>query len=226
MGFDARPGVPVAVLVVAYGISRVMAAVSGVRFDDSVIRGTPLTDMWQLLDVRLLRDHLATSVWHLNMQPPLFNLYAGFLVKLPNDVRRPVEAVCALALGLVIVLCTYLLMVELRVPRVAAMVVTLVCVVASPAYLLYENWLNYSYPDRRPRHLRGLVTRPLPAHLNGSGSESASSAPTRPSSSSTAATRSNGCCWPWSRWPSSSVGTGAWSRPWPSCPCWWWSAGT
>jgi len=25
-------------------------------------------------------------------------------------------------------------------------VVTLVCVVASPAYLLYENWLNYSYP--------------------------------------------------------------------------------
>jgi hypothetical protein len=145
-GLDARPGLPVVILVVTYGISRVTAALAGVRFDDSVIRGTPLTDMWQLLDVRLLRDHLATSVWHLNMQPPLFNLFAGFLTKLPNDVRRPVEAVCALALGLVIVLCTYLLMVELRVPRVAALVVTLVCVVASPAYLLYENWLNYSYP--------------------------------------------------------------------------------
>ncbi len=43
-------------------------------------------------------------------------------------------------------LCTYLVMVELRVPRVAALAVTLVCVVASPAYLLYENWLNYAYP--------------------------------------------------------------------------------
>ena len=68
---------------------------ASVRFDDSVLRGTPLTDMWQLLDVRLLRDHLAVSVWHLNMQPPLFNVYVGFLVKLPTDVRRPVEAVCA-----------------------------------------------------------------------------------------------------------------------------------
>jgi hypothetical protein len=144
--FDARPGLPVAILVVAYGASRVAAAVAGVRYDDSVIRGTPLTDMWQLLDVRLLRDHLATSVWHLNMQPPLFNLYAGFLLKLPTGLRRPTEVVCSLALGLVLVVCAYLLLVELRVPRVAALVVTLVCVVASPAYLLYENWLNYAYP--------------------------------------------------------------------------------
>ena len=44
------------------------------------------------------------------------------------------------------VVCAYLLQVELRVPRVAALVVTLVVVVASPAYLLYENWLNYAYP--------------------------------------------------------------------------------
>ncbi len=145
-GLDARPGVPVVVLVVAFGFSRLAAALAGVRYDDSVIRGTPLTDMWQLLDIRLLRDHLATSVWHLNMQPPLFNLYAGFLVKLPSGLRRPVEVACSLALGLVIVLFAYLLQVELAVPRVVALAVTLVCVVASPAYLLYENWLNYSYP--------------------------------------------------------------------------------
>jgi len=145
-GFDARPGLPVVLLVVAYGASRVAGAIAGVRYDDSVIKGTPLTDMWQLLDVRLLRDHLATSVWHLNMQPPLFNLYAGFLLKLPTGLRRPAEVVCSLALGLVLVVFAYLLQVELRVPRVAAFVVTLVCVVASPAYLLYENWLNYAYP--------------------------------------------------------------------------------
>jgi hypothetical protein len=145
-GLDARPGIPVAVLVVAYAVTRVWAALAGVRYDDSVLRGTPLTDMWQLLDVRLLRDHLATSVWHLSSQPPLFNLYAGVLVKLPTGLRRPVEVACALTLGLAMVVCAYLLQVELRVPRVAALVVTLVVVVASPAYLLYENWLNYAYP--------------------------------------------------------------------------------
>ncbi|MGD0882198.1 MAG: hypothetical protein ABSB09_11585 [Acidimicrobiales bacterium] len=145
-GLDARPGVPVAVLVAAYALSRIAGAVAGVRYDDSVIRGTPLTDMWQLLDVRLLKDDLVTSVWHLNSQPPLFNLYCGFLLKLPGGARRPVEVACVLALGLTMVLCAYLVMVELRVPRWAALTVTLVCVVASPAYLLYENWLNYAYP--------------------------------------------------------------------------------
>jgi hypothetical protein len=145
-GLDARPWVAVVVLVVAYAISRVIGAVAGVRYDASVIRGTPLTDMWQLLDVHLLQHHLLVSVWHLNMQPPLFNLYAGMLLKVPTGLRSSVEVVCALALGLTIVLSAYALQVELRVPRWAALAVTLVAVVASPAYLLYENWLNYSYP--------------------------------------------------------------------------------
>jgi hypothetical protein len=101
--------------------------------------------MWQLLDVHLLQHHLLVSVWHLNMQPPLFNLYAGVLLKLPAGLRAPVEVATALALGLAMVLAAYALQVELRVPRWAALGVTLVAVVASPAYLLYENWLNYAY---------------------------------------------------------------------------------
>lgn len=145
-GLDAHPAVPVVVLVVAFAVSRLWAAVAGVRYDDSVLSGTPLTDMWQLLDVRLLRDDLVVSVWHLNSQPPLFNLYCGLLLHLPTGLRRPVEVLCALVLGLAMVVCAYLLQVELRVPRAVALAVTLVVVVASPAYLLYENWLNYTYP--------------------------------------------------------------------------------
>jgi hypothetical protein len=137
---------PVAVLIGAFALSRVAAAAAGVRFDDSVLKGTFLTDKWQLLDVGLLKHDLATSVWHLNSQPPLLNLYAGILEKVPTGLQRPIEVASALALGLVIVLCTYGLLVELRVPPVAAMVVTLVGVVASPAYLLFENWLDYAYP--------------------------------------------------------------------------------
>lgn len=144
-GLDARPWVPVVVLVAAYAVSRIAWALAGVRYDASVLRGTPLTDMWQLLDVHLLQHHLVVSVWHLNMQPPLFNLYAGVLLKLPAGLRAPVEVLCALALGLTLVLSAYALQVELRVPRWAALTVTLVAVVASPAYVLYENWMNYAY---------------------------------------------------------------------------------
>jgi hypothetical protein len=144
-GLDARPGVAVVVLVASYALSRIVAALAGVRYDASVIRGTPLTDMWQLLDVRLLQHHLVVSVWHLTMQPPLFNLYCGVLLKLPTGLRAPAEVVSVLGLGLTLVLSAYALQVELRVPRWAALAVTLVAVVASPAYLLYENWLNYAY---------------------------------------------------------------------------------
>jgi hypothetical protein len=137
---------PVAVLIGAFALSRVIAAAAGVRFDGSFLDGRFLNDKWQLLDIGLLKHDLIGSVWHLNSQPPLFNLYAGILEKVPTGLQQPIEVTSALALGLVIVLCTYGLLVELRVPPVVAMVVTLVGVVASPAYLLFENWLDYAYP--------------------------------------------------------------------------------
>ena len=137
---------PVGILVGAFALSHAVAAVAGVRYDDSPLAGRATTDMWQLLDVHLLRSELIQSVWHLNSQPPLFNLYCGLVLKLPTGWQRPFEVTCSLVLGLVIVLCAYQVMVELRVPRMVAMGVTLACIVASPAYILYENWLNYAYP--------------------------------------------------------------------------------
>ncbi len=74
------------VLVVAYALSRILAAAIGVRYDDSVLSGTRVTDMWQLLDVRILRGDLVEGVWHLNMQPPLLNLEAGLFLKLPGEL--------------------------------------------------------------------------------------------------------------------------------------------
>ncbi len=137
---------PTAVLVGAFAVSRIIGAAAGVRFDDGVLRGTRLTDKWQLLDVHLLRTDLLGSVWHLDSQPPLYNLYSGLVLALPGGWQRPAEASCGLVLGLVIVLCTYRLLLELAVPWGVALSVTLVGVVASPAYLLFENWLDYAEP--------------------------------------------------------------------------------
>lgn len=134
------------VLIGAFALVQVIWALVGVRFDDSPIDGTPGTDTWQLLDVHLLHHHLVQSVWYLQSQPPLFNVWAGVLLHLPHGLRRVVEAGDALACGLVLVLCAYQLCVGLRVPRTAALVVVLVGIVASPAYLLYANWLDYSEP--------------------------------------------------------------------------------
>ena len=137
---------PLYILTGAFACSRLLAAAAGVRFDDSFLSGSRLTDQWQLLDVAVLRHHLVQGVWDLNMQPPLFNLEAGILLHLPAWLRGATEVATSLGMGLAIVLATYLLLVELRVPSPAALGVTLVGVVASPAFLLYANWFTYAEP--------------------------------------------------------------------------------
>ena len=140
------PLIPLAALTVAFALTRVAFYLAGIRFDGSVLDGTKTTDMYQLVDVHLLRDHLITSVWHLESQPPLFNLFSGLILKLPHGVQVPAETASFLALGLIMVLATYLLLEELGVPRWIAVVATLVLVVVAPSFVLFENWLNYAYP--------------------------------------------------------------------------------
>ena len=123
---DGRRLTPIAVIVVAFALSRALFWWAGVRFDT-----TPVTfGSEQVLAVRLLRDHLLTSVWHLDSQPPLFNLYSGVLLHLPHGAFRPVAWASFMAVGLVLVLATYLLLLEV-----------------DPAPILYENWMFYAYPS-------------------------------------------------------------------------------
>lgn len=134
-----------AVVVAAFVVSRVAYAAAGVRFDVSALSGDPTRDQWQLLDVRLLSHDLVRSLWNLHSQPPLYNLAVGLLLHLPAGARQPLAAAGFLGLGLLLVVATHGLLVELRVPPTAAVVLTLL-VVADPAAALYENWLSWSYP--------------------------------------------------------------------------------
>ncbi len=133
------------VLTVLFAISRLAYLAAGVRFDMWPLGDDGFPYPFQLLDPNLLQHHLVTSVWHLNAQPPLYNVYVGILLHLPDAVRQPVAALTFLALGLAMVLCVYAALTELNVPRAVAFIVT-VAVIADPAYVLYENWLAYAYP--------------------------------------------------------------------------------
>lgn len=147
-GPRGRPAgrIPLVVLLAGFAASRLGYALAGVRFDATFLGGRHGHAAWQLLDLGLLRHDLLTSVWHLHSQPPLFNLYAGALLKLPAGLERPVAAATFLAFGLVLAVSCYLLLVEVRVPRWVALVLS-VAVMASPQAILYENWFFYAYPS-------------------------------------------------------------------------------
>ena len=124
--------------------SRAGAALAGIRFDLSALR-VPDADPWQLIDLRLLRTQLISSVWNLHSQPPLFNVMSGWLLKEPVTLQVPLAWALFAGMGLAMVLCTFQALVDLRTPVWVAWVVTLL-VIADPAYLLFENWYSYAYP--------------------------------------------------------------------------------
>lgn len=134
------------VVVAAFVLSQIGYLAAGVRMDDSALHpANVLQVQWQLLPLDLLRHDLLRSVWNLNSQPPLYNLFCGLLLHLPAGLQAPAATAVFMALGLVLAVTTYLLLVELRVSVRVALPVTLV-VLADPALVLYEEWLSWSFP--------------------------------------------------------------------------------
>src|SRR6059058_5149862 len=76
----ARTSTPVLAIFGVFVISRVATFIAGVRFDDGLLHNA-----YQLLDVRLLHDQAATSIFYLHSQPPLFNLFTAAIVQLPSE---------------------------------------------------------------------------------------------------------------------------------------------
>jgi hypothetical protein len=132
--------VALGVLTAGFLVSRGAAHLAGVRFDASLLNVS-----LQHLDNRVLEEHLVQSLWYQHTQPPLFNLLIGLVLKFsPLSPERTFHLLW-LALGVVLVAITYRLLIELRVPRLLALVATLV-ITCSPTVILYENWLSYEYP--------------------------------------------------------------------------------
>jgi hypothetical protein len=129
-------------LLVAFSFvaSRVYAYAAGLRFE-----GEEWQRFWHFADPKLLREELAQSIYYLHSQPPLPNLTMGISVKLFGSALPQVYTVIFLLLGVMMTAAVYLLMRRLRVtPWIAAVLTSFWC--ASPAMLLFENFLFYTYP--------------------------------------------------------------------------------
>ncbi len=127
-------------IIVLFIVSRVGYYLAGVRFDTS-----SLPWFWQYLDPALLKANLAQSLWYLHGQPPAFNAFLGLVLNLFPGHEAAAFSCCYLLLGLVFAVALFLLLRGFGVSNTLSAVVTAVYV-ASPACVLYENWLFYAYP--------------------------------------------------------------------------------
>jgi len=114
---------------------------AGVRFDDNGLTWYP-----QFLDNEILRHHLLRGLFYLHTQPPLYNLYLGTVLKIAPEHYVAVYYGVHLMLGVVVELSLFWLLLRLRVGTITA-AVTAGLYVATPDFILYENWLYYALTD-------------------------------------------------------------------------------
>ena len=121
-------------------VSRIAYRLAGIGFDT---RSTWRT--WIFLDGRFLEADLFESIANLHSQPPLFNLFYGLVLHLPDSLQKPVYTLTFVALGALLTYSLYALSSGLGVNRNLAFGATLVFIVG-PTNVLYENWFHYAYP--------------------------------------------------------------------------------
>ena len=129
-----------AAIATAFVVSRVALHAAGVTFEDGLFPG-----FWHSVDVPLLKADLARSILYLHAQPPLMNLGAGLVFKAFGDSATWVFPALFQAGGLGLALTLWRLQESLGVPRELA-VAGAIAFAVSPASLLYENFLFYTYP--------------------------------------------------------------------------------
>jgi hypothetical protein len=137
--FSARAtSVPIKTIVAAFIISRVAASGAGVRF-------ALCLDFHQFLDRSFLSSNLLQSIYYLHSQPPLLNFLMGIGLKLFHESCNVLFATIFAAIGLVLAITMYSLMVDLRIPPWISLVLTVLFEI-SPATLLFENLFYDTYP--------------------------------------------------------------------------------
>ncbi len=127
------------------GLSLVFALVHAVYYGLGIIynRGT-LVEVMHFADPELLRTRLWETLWYLHIQPPLMNLFVGLVLKCVTW-DRPVFMALYLVMGLTLYLSVFVLQVRLGVGKPWAAVSSTVFM-ASPSFILWENYLMYTLP--------------------------------------------------------------------------------
>jgi hypothetical protein len=126
-------------LIAIFAAVHALYYLAGIRFID-----TTLIEVMHFIDVELLKTRLLESVFYLHIQPPLFNLFTGLVLKVAPDPTWLFQVIF-LACGLVLYLNVFFLQVKFGVNARLAAILAIIFM-ASPSFILWEHFLLYTLP--------------------------------------------------------------------------------
>lgn len=90
-----------------------------------------------LLHTSLLKNHLASSLWHLHAQPPLYNALFGVFLKLFDEYRNPFWVFYFIC-SIITLVCLYASLLKLKTSRFARLA-PLTLLLVSPTLYVYQS---------------------------------------------------------------------------------------
>ena len=142
---------------IVFFLSRLFYFFLGIRFYVNL-------DASQFIDTELLKSNLFQSIYYLHIQPPLFNLFLGVVLKLFPGKYAEVFHFIYLVMGLLLAISIFATMTRLGVSGKQSFLWTLLFIV-SPACILYENHLSYEYPVAMLLCLSALFLHQFLSHV-------------------------------------------------------------
>ena len=127
--------------------SHVSALSAGISLSSQAFSTPVLIATRSLLPLRLLRHNLFNNLSHLHMEPPLFNLFTGEMLRLSPGTAVDLLQFLGVALSVFLSIATFFLMRELLIPRWLCVPVIAVFVIGDPAQILFPSRYSIALPS-------------------------------------------------------------------------------
>ncbi len=126
------------ILIITFILSRYVAYYLDIRLDIKA-----LYEYWQFLDLDSLKNHVLSGVWYDHAQPPLFNLFLGFILKISGSHYEIIFAFILRFITLCNALVLFFILRKLCTVYYLPLLIALIYIL-SPATLLFESELFYT----------------------------------------------------------------------------------
>ena len=126
-----------------YLLSRIIIFYIGI-FPDYKI----LENMWQVLDLNLLKKDFISSLYYIHYQPPLWNFFIGLIVKIFDAdylILSRVIHYFNLMISVLSIIIFFKLSEILKLSRLQIFISSILYLILSLSYLFYENYLHYTH---------------------------------------------------------------------------------
>jgi hypothetical protein len=126
------------IIITVFVVSRFILMLLGIHLDILA-----LSAYWQYLDIETLRNHLLSGVWYDHAQPPLFNLFLGYVLKIGGTHYILIFDIILKLISLCNALLLFIIVKRLSTVFYMPILVALLYIL-SPATIIFEAELFYT----------------------------------------------------------------------------------